>query len=368
MGRCELMAVTSPYDDLTPESIKAEMLAGLTVNGEEIDTREGSYANTLVSVAAYQIWKLYQQFPALLSMVFPDETAGEYIDKNAEQIGMIRSGGRKASVSVTFAGKNGTRIPKGTALYAPDSGLQFLTTEAASIQSGSAVVQAEAAEIGVAYNLPAKRIKSLYVNLSGVDAVTNLQPASGGADPESDAALFARYHARRVLPITSGNRYHYITWATEVPGVSFAGCVPLWNGPGTVKVVIAGADRKAVGEPIIAACAAHIEEVRPIGATVTVVSVAKRAIPMTAAVTLVDGATVTDVRDQLRKEFAALMAQLEFGVETEVPYSRFLACLLQCQGVANYSEFTVDGATSPVTIHAEESPEVGTVKISETGG
>lgn len=360
------MAVTSPYDDLTPESIKAEMLENLTVNGEEIDTQEGSYANTLVSVAAYQIWKLYQQLPALLSMVFPDETAGEYIDKNAEQIGMIRSAGRKASVSVTFTGKNGTNIPKGTALYAPDNGLQFLTMEDAVIQSGSAQVQAEAAEVGVAYNLPAKRITSLYINLSGVDTVTNLQPASGGADPESDAALYARYHARRVLPITSGNRYHYITWATEVPGVSYAGCVPLWDGPGTVKVVIAGADRKAVGEPIIAACAAHIEEVRPIGATVTVVSVAKRTLPMTAAVTLVQGATLTDVRDQLRKEVGTLMSQLEFGVDTEVPFSRFLACLLQCQGVANYSEFTVDGGTSAVTFNAEESPEVGALRITET--
>lgn len=360
------MAATSPYDDLTPESIKEEMLEGLTVNGEEIDTREGSYANTLVSVAAYQIWKLYQQFPALLSMVFPDETAGEYIDKNAEQIGMVRSAGRKASVSVTFTGKNGTRIPKGTALYAPDSGLQFLTAEDAVIQSGSAGVQAEAAEVGIAYNLPAKRITSLYINLSGVDTVTNSQAASGGADPESDAAFYARYHDRRVLPITSGNRYHYITWATEVPGVSYAGCVPLWDGPGTVKVVIAGADRKAVGEPIIAACAAHIEEVRPIGAAVTVVSVTKRTIPMTAAVTLIQGATLTDVRDQLRKEVGTLMSQLEFGVNTEVPFSRFLACLLQCQGVANYSEFTVDGGTGAVTINAEESPEVGSLRITET--
>ena len=49
------MAVTSPYDGLTPEAIKAEMLAELMVKGSEIDHREGSYANTLVSVAAYQL-------------------------------------------------------------------------------------------------------------------------------------------------------------------------------------------------------------------------------------------------------------------------------------------------------------------------
>ena len=55
------MAVTSPYDGLTPEAIKAEMLADLQVKGVDVDHREGSYANTLVSVAAYQLYKLYQQ-------------------------------------------------------------------------------------------------------------------------------------------------------------------------------------------------------------------------------------------------------------------------------------------------------------------
>lgn len=46
------MAVTSPYDGLTPEAIKAEMLADLQVKGVDVDHREGSYANTLVSVSA----------------------------------------------------------------------------------------------------------------------------------------------------------------------------------------------------------------------------------------------------------------------------------------------------------------------------
>ena len=52
------MSVTSPYDELTPESIKVSMLSDLQVGGADISTREGSYANTLVSVAAYQLFKL----------------------------------------------------------------------------------------------------------------------------------------------------------------------------------------------------------------------------------------------------------------------------------------------------------------------
>ena len=53
------MTATSPYDELTPESIKASMLSDLEAKGVDVSTREGSYANTLVSVAAYQLFKLY---------------------------------------------------------------------------------------------------------------------------------------------------------------------------------------------------------------------------------------------------------------------------------------------------------------------
>lgn len=360
------MAVTSPYDGLTPEAIKAEMLAELMVKGSEIDHREGSYANTLVSVAAYQLYKLYQLFPSMLSMVFPDENAGEYIDKNAAQLGMTRAPGKKASTTIRFTGTDGTVIPAGTALYAPESGLQYLTTGEAVIAGGTAETTAEAAEVGSDYNLPAGYVTSMYINVAGVVTVTNATAATGGVDEESDAALYARYHDRRTLPITSGNKNHYIMWATETAGVGYASCVPLWKGNGTVKVVIAGEDRGPVDEVIRSACAAHIEAERPIGATVTVVSVREREIPLTAKVTLMPGHTTEQVGDQVEAAVNELLKKRTFGEAATIPYSRFLACLLQCPGVADYSELTVDGGTTAVTLDAEDAAVVGTITITET--
>lgn len=358
------MAVISPYDELTPEGIKASMLAGLEIKGADVDIREGSYANTLVSVVAYQLFKMYQQFPGLLSMVFPDENSGEYIDKNAAQIGMVRAAGKKAAVTITFTGAEGTCIPVGTALYAPEVGLQYVTVEDATITDSTATVQAEAAEIGADYNLPAGYITSMYINVAGVLSVCNHEAATGGVDEESDADFYARYHLRRTLPITSGNKNHYIAWATEVTGVAYANCLPLWNGNGTVKVVIAGADRGPVDETIRSACAAHIEDERPVGATVTVVSVAEREIPLTAAVTLTEGYTTEQVGDQLSAAVNELLKKQTFGEQVTIPFSRFLACLLQCPGVADYNAFTVDGGTTAVTIEAEDTSVVGTVTVT----
>lgn len=194
--------------------------------------------------------------------------------------------------------------------------------------------------------------------------VTNAAAATGGTDVESDADFFARYHRRRTLPITSGNKNHYITWATEVNGVAYANCEPLWNGNGTVRVIIAGADRGPVDETIRKACYDHIEEERPIGATVTVVSVATRPIPLTATVTRLDGYSAEDVKNQLTAAVTELLLSQTFGETVTVPFSRFLACLLQCPGVADYTTLTVDGGMSAITLNPEDAAVVGTVTIS----
>ena len=207
-------------------------------------------------------------------------------------------------------------------------------------------------------------ITSMYVNVAGVLSVTNTEASVGGVDVESDIDFFARYHQRRTLPITSGNKNHYITWALETTGVAYANCEPLWNGNGTVRVIIAGADRGPVDETIRQNCYDHIEEERPIGATVTVVSVVTREIPLTATVTLLDGYTTEDVKNQLTAAAGELLASQTFGEEVRVPFSRFLACLLQCPGVADYSALTVDGGMSAITINSEDAAVVGTVTIS----
>ena len=205
-----------------------------------------------------------------------------------------------------------------------------------------------------------------FGGFTGVDDLANLETAAGGSDPESDVDLYTRIHDRLSLPITSGNPNHYIQWAKEVAGVSYASCIPLWAGNGTVKVVIAGADKGPVDEDIRAACAAHIEEERPIGATVTVVSVVESEIALTAAVTLVEGSSTTDVTNQLTAAVSALLTGQAFGQAVTIPYSRFLACLLQCEGVADYSAFTVAGGTAAVQIAAETVPVVGSVSVTET--
>ena len=187
------MTEKSPFENMTPESIKSEMLGRVINAGVDVDAREGSYANILLSEAAYVMWKYGQTLNGFIDILFPGAQSGRYLDLHAAQIGMTRQPGAKAKVTVTFSGVNGTKIPAGTVVCTP-SALRFLTTEEVTIADGLASMLCVAEDIGADYNVPEATVTQMAVNIHGVHGVTNAAAGVGGADEESDADLWARYH------------------------------------------------------------------------------------------------------------------------------------------------------------------------------
>ena len=104
------MTEKSPFEAMTPESIKSEMLGRVVNAGVDVDTREGSYANILLSEAAYVMWKYRQTLNGFLEILFPSAASGEYLDLHAAQIGMTRQPGAKAVVTVRLRLSTGTTL------------------------------------------------------------------------------------------------------------------------------------------------------------------------------------------------------------------------------------------------------------------
>lgn len=356
-----------PYKDITPESIKQEILQKISGT---VETREGSYANTLLSPGAFQIWLTYQLGDQVRSMAFPDENSGEYIDKRASDFGVTRIPGKKAQVALRFtaySGSSSVTIPAGTVACTRD-GLRFLTTEAAVLSGGTVDIAATAEEIGRIYNVDADTITVMARNVSGIASVTNPAAAYGGTDDETDREFLARFHEFLRRPISSGNKNHYIMWAKEVPGVVNAECEAIWAGPGTVKVIVGGPDKDPVDASVVAAAAVHIEEERPIGPEVTVVSVENLEISVAATVTLVTGATAAQVQEELAEALSAMLLEFSFGKPKLIRSSRVLALLLNCRGVEEYHAYTVNGGAANISATAEQTPVVGSVTITVQGG
>ena len=317
--------------------------------------------NDMISAVAYEMWKYYQGLDAVIPIAYVDKTSGEYIDKRCSEYGITRKAGAKAAANLTFTGTDGTVIPKGKVFLTSDS-LQFETDEAVTIASGTASVTATAAEIGEDYNVDAGTITLQLVSISGLTSVTN-DKATGGADAETDAALVTRLYDSLQNPSTSGNAAHYKQWALAVDGVGAAKVLPLWNGAGTVKVLIVGNDNEPVDSTIVANCFANIEENRPIGATVTVASAEGLAINISATITIDSTTTKDAVQTAFKTALQEYLSIIAFTKYTLV-YNRISYMLLDIDGVVDYSSLSINGGTTNITIGSSQVPTVGTVVIT----
>lgn len=351
------------FDSLTPEGIQ-DMLRAFLSNELGLSTAEGSLLQIILAPGAYVFWEGLQALRAQVPISFVDETSGRFIDKNAAGYGITRKSGTTASVLLTFTGSAGTTIPAGTLCVTQD-GLGFATDEVLTLgEDGSGTVTATADAVGTAYNVPAGAIISMQQAVSGVTSLTNEDAAAGGTDPETDAALFARLDAYKKTPPTSGNDRHYHQWALAVNGVGAASVIRCWDGPGTVKVIIADMALRPVEEELRAEVAAYIETQRPVTAEVTVESAA--GVPVTVSVTVTTDGTVSklNTEKELTERLAEYLGEIAFTEGAEVVYNRVLALVMGLPGVTDCADLLVGGGTDNVPLDANEIPMLGSVTVN----
>jgi len=230
------------YEAKTPDVIHAAMLENID---PAIDQREGSVTHDLTKPTAIELANAYIELDAVLALGFADTTEGIYLDMRASEHGVTRKVALKAQGSVTLTGPNGTIVPQGTRLQTA-SNIFFVTLTDVTLTSGSATVEAEAELAGLSGNVASGTITALAPgDLYGIVTVTNTLSFDGGADIEDDASLLKRLKDRVQKPATSGNAAHYQQWALEVAGVGDAKVYPVWNGGGTVKVVLLDTEKTA---------------------------------------------------------------------------------------------------------------------------
>lgn len=346
------------YESKTYEAIREAILNDVTLT----DKREGSFVSDMVSPISYELERVYNQFDRMLGIMFLDTSAGEYIDRRGTEYGILRKEGSCAKGFCTFTGDKNTEIPTGT-LCATGGGLLFAVTEGGTIsESGSVTLPVQAQEIGDKYNVLAGSIHTLPVEILGVESVSNEEKLLGGTERETDRELAERILMRLQAPATSGNVYHYKLWAMDVEGVGNAKIFPLDNGPGTVTVLPITSSGRSPDEEIIAAVAAHIEEQRPIGATVTVTAPTERLIHTAATLELSPSASLETVK----KEYTALLESYIKGSVfrlSTVDYYKCLSMFYDIAGVVSVKTFTLNNGTESISIGEKEIQVTGTVEV-----
>ncbi|QIG62539.1 baseplate J-like protein [Sporosarcina phage Lietuvens] len=330
---------------------------------DDMDKRPGSVIHDLLAPYAVELALAYIEMDNVLNFGFIDTSYGEYVDLRAGEQGLVRKDAVRASGTLTVEGEEGTAIPAGTVFTIEDSEeASFESLLDVTLGAVPAQVGVIAIDGGTEGNVAVGEIQYVLGDLSGVITAYNAEAFTGGLDEESDEELIKRYKDRVSRPSTSGNRFDYEQWAKEVVGVSEARCYPLWDGAGTVKVVLVNGEMRSPAQYVINDATAYIEERRPIGANVTVVGVTEVPVDVTVKLTLVSDADLAKTKADIAERITAHFRWFAF-IQTILRYTQIGNAILESDGVIDYENLRINGVSSNIELKSDEVPVLGALTI-----
>jgi len=333
--------------------LKADLATML--NGQS--SIEGTFNADMLTANAIEFEQAYAEMNLMIEANFADTSWGEYLTARAAEFGVIRKEAAKAIGKLKVTGTAGSSIVTGS-LFATEQDIKFYSRGDAIVSAdGTVTINIECGVAGAVGNVEAGTIVNIPMSMPGITSCTNLATTYDGFKEETDAALLERYLLKVRTPATSGNKYHYLQWALSVTGVGQSKVIPLWNGAGTVKVVIINSDGATASDDLIADVIAYIESVRPIGATVTVTSPAPLAINIVADIT-----GIADI-DAVTTAVNTYLTANGFSM-TYVSIAQIGKILLSTTGITDYSKLKINDGTTNITISDEELPICGTVTLN----
>lgn len=336
------------YGDITYEKILGRMLERIP---GDLDKREGSVIFDALAPAAVELQNAYIGLGWTLDQMFAGTAVRESLIRRCAEWGISPHPATKAALKGVFNMdiELGARFSLETLNY----------TAVERLDAG--VYRMECETAGTAGNkLLGKLVPIGFIQ--GLTRAELTEVLEEGSDEEATDALLERFLLKVQKPSTSGNRYDYYNWAVGCPGVGAAKVFPLADGPGTVKVVVANANRSAAGEELLRLVSDTIEELRPIGADVSVVSAAEKRIAVSAKVKLKNGLNLGTVQAAFAAALTEFLQDHAFDI-AYVSLARVGNLLLNVAGVEDFTELLLNGQAGNVALADEEIAVAGTVSL-----
>lgn len=317
--------------------------------------RASGFASSVAGLYQYATWGINQ--------AFPDTADDAYLVRFASARGIVQRPASSATGSVRLTGNVGAAIPPATIIQAED-GNQYKTSAASAIGSdGAAIVRSTALATGPATNQLANTAGTLQTAPMGIDSAVVFLEMAGGVVAETMTELLARVLERLRQPPAGGNKYDWIRWAKEVPGVTSAFLYPGRRGIGSVDVAVLSAGQPP-SEALRAAVTDHLDEQVPVGTDYMVLAPQKNVVDVVATVLLDDETALATVEASYAQALAGYFAALQPG--STARRTRIQTLLGDIQGVVDYTVTSPAGNVATVVDATTVGmPFLGIVTISK---
>lgn len=339
---------------------------------DNIDTKYDKMTGSLnfeqSQATAIELEAKYAEIEDAINQKFAGTADFENVKVIAFEKGVDWKPASAASGVVKVNGYAGAPIKKGD-LFASQLN-QYASIEDVVLGiTGTAEIKVECTVTGANGNTTANTITLFPKTLPGINSVTNEADFTNGYEAETREELLTRYYNVIRRPATSGNAYHYEQWALSVDGVGAVKVKPLWNGNGTVKIVIIDRNKLPATPELITKAQTYIDKNRPIGASPTVSTADSLMVDIACKVQLKVDYTLDQVKADVKTKIEAYFKDATF-VDSNVYYAKIGNIIFTADGVVNidYTTLTLNGAKNDIilidTNAKTQIPALGTLTLT----
>lgn len=354
-----LQKVAENFSDRTYENLMDEALDRIDDN---LDKRAGSMVWNGNAPCLAEMAQIYLALDFIFTATYISTAPREYLIKRAAD----RSITPKEATKAVLKAKMNVKVPVGTRFsleelnYSVIGYVENETTDEAFMH----LIECETAGTdGNSFYENGQLIPIDYVD--GLSAAVTAGVHTLGEDEEDTEVFRARVIESLRSIAFGGNIADYKNKALSFSGIGQVRVLPVWNGAGTVKLILMSTDVKnpTVGSTKITEIKEAIDPTEnkgkgyglaPIGHTVTVESVEEEEINVSLKIKLSSGADVdtakAQIEKQIKKYFSSLAEKWQDGgdITVRLAYLQYLI-LDECKQIVDITETTISGE--------EERPE-----------
>lgn len=351
------------YESITFDSILDAMLTRVP---NSVDKREGSVIYDALAPAAIELQKVYIELDAVLNEMFADTAGREYLIKRAAERGLSPT---EATYAV-WKGEFNLEIPIGSRFSLGE--YNFIVTE--RMAGNTYKLQCEQAGVG-GNEAGGTLIPIEY--LPGLQTAELTELLIPGEDEEDTEHFRKRYFNHLNSQAFGGNIADYKEKVNLIAGVGGVKVYPVWNGGGTVKLVIVDSRYQAPSGELVEQVQNTIDPpldsgkgygLAPIDHKVTVVGAGTEEITITVQIVYQEGWDFESCAEAINEAIDAYFMELNQNWEEEeclvVRSSQIISRLLEITGVLDVTLVEMNGEEGNYQVPADNVVKRGDVNGS----
>lgn len=352
------------------ESYEELMERKLAMISDKRDKRQGSLIFDAMGPNAAESAAFYADLEMLMDRTFADTAAGEDLTRRCAERGIWRKEAVKATFYGVFLDQEDENYPlkKGERFYL--EGLYYCVI--GQEEDGRYLLECETpGEIGNSFLgelLPVQHLEGL-----ATAALTELR--TDGEDEEDDEVLRQRYLDSFTADAFGGNVADYRKKVMALDGVGGVKVYPIWNGGGTVKLVVLDRGWRRPTETELEKIQTEVDPqqrglgygIAPIGHKVTVEAATEKVCDICAQLTLEENAALETVVEKIgaawEEYFLDLRKKWAESERLAVRVSYLESAALEVQGVVDIQNTTICGQGQNLILEEAEIPVLGEIEV-----